>query len=597
MEGVIKINSNEKFNINLTNAKGLERVIGIVASFIIKAQGGANTIIYGKGGKPDPKAPKFKKALNKGIIYILRELSQVDFCNILNYLTNSVKLGQVSFDPNKPPANGSSNFEIKKWKIQKKAYEYQVEIDRFYGLYGTATGKDSRLGLKNLVNTINLSIDTLTAEDALGDPNITKQFAEVSLITNYLKSIKSKFRNLNIEAISSKEVQDIITVVRKIRELLIAIQALNSPANLIASLDSLGGGRIQEEFRRINAVIDAPSKLIPALKDLIRLINNIISVATTVLRYIGLIKTIITLALLLIRIFNIIKAFFLSNPIPSLYTTLGIQVAVGKTFQQALEEQGSRKLVARLSQINEVLALMVTFVSSLVAAMNQILIILKSILMNLESCKNAEDGIKKELEETINNLQNAITPLQEFLNQANETEERKNKTFGEYTIEIVKEEVVDEGIQLRRRYGIARNKNNAIAVESTPTFASLDLIIINEVKVLLVSKGLVKIGAESMNSEEIAIILESMKYVGDSDITMDNLELIPDIGEEGGDTATGEINSFVSNLSGGRAFKKKMMKRLSDRKKTLGSELKSSDPNGSYTSGVIKQNENQKNQT
>ena len=101
------LGGNEKLNINTSTAVGLEKVIGKIALFIIKSQDKTNTLLYGSRAPVDPNASKFKKAISKGLIKVLESLSDIDFCNIFNYLLNSVKLGDNKFNPEKPPPDRS----------------------------------------------------------------------------------------------------------------------------------------------------------------------------------------------------------------------------------------------------------------------------------------------------------------------------------------------------------------------------------------------------------------------------------------------------------------------------------------------------------
>ena len=58
MASIINL-GNDKLNINTTTAKGLEKVIGIIAKFIISAQSSINKIFYGKFKlQNDPTANK-----------------------------------------------------------------------------------------------------------------------------------------------------------------------------------------------------------------------------------------------------------------------------------------------------------------------------------------------------------------------------------------------------------------------------------------------------------------------------------------------------------------------------------------------------------
>lgn len=591
---------NDKFSINQSTAKGLERVIGIIASFIIKAQSKTDKILYGKGSRnKDPKANKFRKALDRGIIYILREISDIDFCNVLNYTVNNVKLGDKSFNPNKPPAENVSDLEVKKWTIQKKAYDYQKIIDKYYAQYGSVNNEQSRLGLINLVKSVNLAIDALLdVKNGLGDPNLIKNFPEINLIANYLNNVKTEFNSYTqTNTIPVSQIQKVIITIGKIREVLIGIQAINTPAVLIGSIDSFSGGTIQRTLNKLNNLIDAPSRLIPRIKDLIKLVNNITSVARAIAGYINLAKTLVTIMLLLVRVFNILKSFFVTLPIPGLFTTLGLTTFVGKTYQEVLEEQGTKKLIKRLSQMNLVLSMMATFVTSLLAAMDQILLALRAILLNLQNCDNVDEDLLNELNRCINNLQNATVPLRTFLNDIDNTQKETQNTFGEYEIKIIQEELVDEGISIRRRYGVAINNKNQIVVQSTPTFASLDLIIINEVKVLLVSKGFVKTGLTNLSSEDLIVIMESMQFLGNTDITLDSIQNENSIDFGNLSTAENdsdlELTSFANNLPGGAALRRRVRKKMIVNNEKLSQNLKKSDPNSTYTKNITQQTQDQ----
>jgi len=84
-------------------------------------------------------------------------------------------------------------------------------------------------------------------------------------------------------------------------------------------------------------------------------------------------------------------------------------------------------------------------------------------------------------------------------------------------------------------------------------------------------------------------VLESLKYLGEEDISLNNLEItasdITALSES--DDALG-INSFVNNLPGGKALRKKVRKKLADASKNLSSSLKSTDPNSKYNNNIIK---------
>lgn len=578
------LTGNNRLNINTTTAKGLEKVIGKIAGFIISAQAKTNEILYGKYVlQGDSTKNGIAKALDRGIITVLEEIASFDFCGIFSYLATQTT-GKVRFDPTKEPEDKEA---LKLWKLQKLAFNAQVAIDRYYSQWGTAAGQDSRLGLLELVRELNLSIDALlSTRDGLGDPEF-KVIPGLFKITNYLGNIRGQFNTYTQTGIlPATEISNILSIIDKVKISLIGVQSLNNPAAAIGFVSSVTGGALQFQIKKLNEIATPGPKTIQFIKELIKRANNINSIAKKILNLLNTARAIIKIALLLIKVFYIIRKFLTGLPLPTMYTTVGITTTISQVNAEVVKEKGIDKFLKRLNQMNAVLNLAVIFVTSLVAAMTSIINSLKLILLNIQSC---QPDLANDIQDTIDGLENSRQQLQKFLDDANSAKNRIDNTFGGYTIEIITEELADEGIKLKRRYGIARGRDGIIAVQSTPTFASLDLIIINEVKVLLISKGLVKTNLSDLSSDSIATVLDSLRYIGDDDISLNSLEItvsdITAISES--DDALG-INSFVNNLPGGKALRKKIRKKLAEATKNLGTNLKSTDPNSKYTGNIIK---------
>lgn len=576
---------NEKLNINTTTAKGLEKIIGIIGKFIISAQTQSNTILYGKG-EINPNAIGLEKITQKGVVNVIEDISNVDFCNLINYSATQTNISPNRFDPNGPPENATPK-QIKIWNIQNFAFKIQQKIDQYYSQYGSATGQDSRLGLIELINSINLSMESLlSSSEGLNDPDILKEFPEMSTATNYLDNALAKFNDYtNVRNIPVEEVQKVIKFIDKVRIICSSIISLNLAASLLNAANLIAGNRIQEQINKINKYITPGPKVVILLKEVIKKVNNVNTIAKKVLGYINLARTIIKLGLLLIKVFTIIRKFLFGIPLPAAFVPVGATTAAADASQNTVKEQGIDKPIKRLQQLNLVLNLIAIFVTSLVGALTTIIQNLSAIVLNIESCS---PDLAKEMQNTIDDLNNTRSQLQKFLDDYNNTKNLVDKTFGGYTIEIVTEEVVDEGISLRRRYGIARGSDNIIAVQSTPTFASLDLIIINEVKVLLVSKGLVNVGLGGLNTQDSQVIIDSLNYLGDPDITLNDIDLNPtQVAGLLDDSNISDISTFMNNLPGGKALRNKVRKRLGEQKQKLGKDLKDTDPNSKYTSNII----------
>ena len=577
-------------NKNTTTAKGLELVIMKINAFIKSAQASCDNILYGKYElQGNPNVVGLRKALDRGLLNVLGELSSIDFCNIFSYIANKARLGQNNFDPNSPPQNVDP-FENRLWLIKKKAFDLQSKIDKYYATWGSSQGQDSRLGLIELVRQINItSSELLDVSNGFNNPDIKVAFPEVTLATNFIENITSKFRQYsNTGIIPVNEIQAVIDYIEKFKIILVSIQGLNRVSNVLAGADVIAGGAVQEQIARLNKIV-APQKAPKFLKDLLKEATKINNIGRKILSYINLLRVFIKLALLLIKIFYLIRNLLLTLPIPNILTTAGVTTTISNVGEDVIKEKGIIRFIRRLQQINILLTNIFVFATGLVAAMDDIILKLRAILLNIESC-NPE--LANDISDLLADLESTRTGLQEFINDTNSARKRIDNTFGGYTIEIVTEELVDEGISLKRRFGIARGADNIIAVQSTPTFASLDLIIINEVKVLLVSKGLVKEGLPSLSPEDTVTVMDAMNYLGDEANIEFDINTISSFSSSFSETDDEiGLSSFVNNLPGGKAMRKKARKKLIERNAKLVKDLKTTDPNSEYSKNIIKESE------
>ena len=589
--------TNNNFNLNTTSAIGLEKAIVVVSRFFIKVQSSIDQILYGKPVSKRQDANLIKRLLNKGIVNLLQDILSVDLCNVLNYALNNVPDGK-SFNPNEPPP-ANDIIASKKWELQKKAYDVQQFIDEYYREYLDTNNPQSRVGLFLLIQQINSSFSTIVsnANVGLNDPQIKQNFPQVSIANNFLQNVLGVFnRYTDVRQIPAEEVQNLINLVDKTRQYTIIIQGLNNPKNAIGLIDSSLNGAIQKELSDISRIILNPDKFANVIKSAIKTVNTINNTGQKILGFINTLQIITKVCILLIRIFNIVSAFFIALPIPNMTTTVGVTNKFSDTLQDKIKEKGQKRLILRLEQISSVLNLAAIIVTSLLAAIQDIIGKLQLIKQNLESCANKNVNLINEVDDAINNLTNTSVKLNDFLTQYNNRQSRSESQFGAYTIQIVTEQVVDEAINLKRRYGIARDTNQYIVVQSTPTFASLDLIIINEVKALLVSKGLVSSNLSTLSSEDQVTVLEAAKFLGSDEIGLDNIELnISDIETiEEQDSELG-ISTFVNNLPGGRALRRRIREKMIRSASKLGTDLKGTDPGGRFSSSLVKQQQSQVN--
>lgn len=587
----------DRLNINTGTAKGLEKGISIIAQFIIKAQQAVNKIVYGDVKKKFKNKSNNKgdvnTALNNGLLSIVDTVASVDLCNIINYLINQIPGGKA-FDPNVPPKTNNP-LERSKYQLQKIAYEIQTKIDQYSNLYLDPNNLQSRLELSNLISQITASLNAIAdpvSQIGLTSPELQKAFPDISIINNFVQNALGKFNQYtDVNQIPSAELQRLLKLIQDVRNVCIAIQGLNSPAAAINFLDSTFDIGIQEQIAKVQKIIN-PARLIPLLKGILKTANNINSIGRKIVGYIKTAQVIIQLIFLIRTILLAVDKFLKFLQIPSIFTTLGATLGFTEIQQQTIKSFID-KLFQRLGQINAVLSLLIMFVENLLIVINEIVTKLRIMLLNLEQCSNVDKELIQDFINTINSLEGTRTDLQTFINTYNANKKLIDTRFGNYNIEIVTEQIVDEGINLKRRYGIAVGTDGVIAVQSTPTFASLDQIIINEVKVLLVSRGFVKSSLQGMSAEEISAVLDAAQFLEEGAFDPESLNVSPDLtiemSEE--DSESLGLQSFVNNLPGGKKLRKKMRQQMIKSNQQLIKDLKSGDPNSKYSQRIIKEKE------
>ena len=581
---------------------GLERIVGIVSKAIIKVKKGISKIFYGKPSNPNAVFPN---PLDMGLVKILNLIASIDFCAIFSFAANQIPDNLQKFDPKKAPPPTAGSLEKKKFQIQKLAYEIQTYIDKFMALYAGATTVSSFISnnpqtqreLKNLIAQVTSILEDLNdvnSSASLVDPEFSQAFPQAIITSNFItNAIGSLNKKLDLRTFTDVNFTATIDTINKIRSVCIVIQAYNDPKSVLQQIDTLTKGKISSALRDFDKILD-PKKAVPFINSIIKTVKSIVKIIATIIKYISLLQLVIKVGLLLLKIFYKLRAFFFKGmPIPQVFNTVSGQTAISATYEDIILNNGLVYFLKRLAQINEIL----TLIRSVCAyILNNVVIIipkLELIARNLNSCDSCDEDLKADLNSTIQELKEGANALQKYMDDFYGAENNKSKTYGDYTIEILTEETTDEALTIKRRFGIALDKNKTKVVQSTPTYASDDTIIINEVKLLLSAGGFTNKSLTGMNPSDLVILIESTANLGDPDITIDDLDVTSIInGLDAPDNENEEnglgLNAFANNLPGGKKLRKRMRKLMADSVQNLKTDLKSTDPGGKYSSGIVR---------
>jgi hypothetical protein len=605
---VIIIDPNIIKAVQNTEATGFEKAVNVVGDGVDKLRIKLSEIFEGKPRiiSNNATGSRFANPLDKGLVPLTRELSSIDLCNVITYLINKtqdLKLGEKkSGEPNKPNSQNVNKpvetvFERKLSFVKNKAYEIQTLIDNHRNVFGTATGADARAILSATIQGINeiLIAGENSVQAQLNDPEIQKVFPQVVVFNNFFSNVSGFFQRFqNSTEIPVSQVKKIMSYVDKLRSICVAIQGLDSFAAVFQLANGFVGGKLTQEIEKLNKIVK-PDKLLPLIKNVQKACISLQQICKLLITYIETGRRIVSLLLGIFNVLRIIKNFMLAIPIPGVFTTVGIN----NLFSDVVSDKITKfldQMIKRLGQINAVLNNIVAVISYVIIQIDEVLRYVRIIISNLENCDNVDADIVKDLKDVVKDLETSRNTLiafrDNYLNKKNAIDstygDRKNK----FSIRVVEEKVTDINITLKRRYGIAINANNQIVVESTPTFASDTSIIVNEVKVLLVSKGLVNPELSQLSAKDLTTINESMNFLEGETMSLDealantySFDALENSDKYGLDSPENEnedqenlgLNAFINKIRGGKKLRNKMRKLMAAQLAKTSSQLKSAE--------------------
>ena len=577
---------------NTTSATGLEKAIFVAGDNLIKAQQAVDDFLYGKfEGVPDSgnKVTKsIKKAIDQGLLNSLDKLAEIDLCNILNYSINKIP-GSTKFDPEKKP---SGSLESAKWNLQKTAYDTQLKIDAYNSSYLDTANKDSKAkAVYSIINEIKdafKEINDPTSVSALRDPKLVSTFPQIGNATDIIEKYFVDFNKYtDYRQIPSEDVQNIVNDIDRIRQICILLQGLSTPASAISFADYVfPNANIADQVNRLEQLIPH-EHLYRFLNVIVKSLSKLQSICNVFSSFISFGQVIVNVMILIVKALKIIVKFIKALPIPLVFVVSGTVTTIDDLLQNTVLKFID-KILQTLNEINTLLSLCLSVVSEVSLGLYYMVSVLNGMLENLKACTNPDDQLVKDMQDQRDNLLNTANGFQDFINNYQKNNTQSENTFGKYTIQIVTEQVVDDAIKLKRRYGIAQETNGIIVAQSQPTYASDDRIIVNEVKQLLASLGLIKYdSSSSFTLDQSATIEESLRFLMNNKISLNDVENITyDNGLDPGNNEDENnglgLNAFVNKLKGGKKLREKMRKIMKQNSDQLKTNLSSTGTNVSF---------------
>jgi len=578
---------------------------------------------------------KITNFFQSGLFNILDTINGLDLCNILSFITTT-----TNSKAKKRPPKPWTDTEAALYFVQDQAKLAQDTIDKYLALPTTlitsyigvepktttpqqaVTASGAPQGTANLTGTnvqkynvysllqalkdaftVNGQKSIITPEDATLLSQVPGFGGSLNFIDDFigLANQYTDYRN-----ISNDDLQKLIKKINDVRSVCVTIQTFDF-ASTAALVGNFLGVDVRAQIQRLSKVID-PTQLLPTLKQISNTVNSFVKIAQRTFNILSQLQFIIKLAILLTKIFTFIEIFFTANPLPTLFTTSGVQASFNKAREAATN--GKNQVIRRLEQVNGLLTVLVSFIRYLLANSIELLTKLQVLIGELEACETTKDSaVLLDLKASYKDLKQIQEQLGTYIAIYDGKTDPNSATFAQYSIRVVDEELTDKSIQNKRRRGIAVDQSGTIVAQSDLTFATNTSIIIQEVQVKLVSLGLVAPQFSSFAGSDLAVVTTSINYLENdtslnSDFNFnDLLKENPDVPDSTGDSAGIGLNAFVDNLPGGKKLRTRSKTAMQNSATAFQSQVDQAKidgnnaltaPNVAYTVGVETGNQNNK---
>ncbi len=528
-----------------------------------------------------------------GVFNILDTINGLDLCGILNFLTNP-----TNNRPKPRPPKPWTPEQIVLFAIQDKAAKVQSLIDKYLALpttlvrsyvgvptpetqqqavsgSGAPTGKDNISGTDaQKFNVYNL-LQEIKAAFTVGDENAVITAQDATIISqvpglggslNFINDFNgyinqyTDYRNINNE-----DLQKILAKINEVRSICVTIQRLDFKNLVFAALELIGVD-IRSDIQKLSKVLD-PTKLLPTIKQISNQVNAFVKIAQKIFNIISQVQFIIKILIILLKVLKFLVKFFLGNALPTMFLVMGVVASLEKAREAA--ELAIAKAIKRLQQINSLMSVLLALVRYILSNSIELLVRLQVLIAKLEACEATKDSpVLEDLKTSYANLKAIKEQLEAYVANYDGKTSPDNAQFGEYSIRVVDEELVDQSIRNKRRRGIALDVNGNLVAQSDLTFATNTSIIIQETKLKLVSQGLVAPQFNTLADPDLAIVLEAAQYLENDDVlsedfNYDNLTSENVDPPDGSDENKGiGLNAFINNLPGGRRLRRRVRRTM-----------------------------------
>jgi hypothetical protein len=414
---------------------------------------------------------KILDILNK-VNETVRKINEIDFCNPLGYIltkalppgglletkmlkygkdiTNFINKQEEKLDPLKRENETEEQYRTRLLSYQESIEEIRQSLEDIIPPPDLIEIFPGGEGLIQTINSLNLALTTTSdVIDARIDPKQTI-LTQISLIKSFADKLKPFMSPINIATLAI-------------------------------------GNQAEELNKRLRDFI-RPERFASSIAAIIRQVKAIDKAILQIQKMIQLINTILKLINVLIKIYKFVTKILKISPIPTAIIppmSGGVGVPEGTIISKA---DRVRDYQTKIDDFSKIIRMISNFLNKSIILQIQrirkeiirLLTGLNVLYKNLLACPYTNDPLlEQSLLNAISSLENNLITLDNLFPTA-KIDNILPSLYNGYSIDIIKEEVVDEGITLLRRRVIVADQRGITVYEGTPTFATDDQVLIKE---------------------------------------------------------------------------------------------------------------------
>jgi hypothetical protein len=463
-------------------------------------------------------APKRINKVSKQIIKILfkintvlNEINSIDFCNPLGYiLTKALPPGGI--------------LEFKLLKYGKDALDFVNNLGDKLNPLRLDTEDENQYKIR--IQSYQASIEEirLSLEDIIPPDDL------IAIIPGG-EGLAKTIQSINLALVATSDTIDPTTdIVNKITILKSFARKLTpflSPINIA----TLSLGKQEAEINKKLAGIIKPERFRESVGFLVKQVKAVDKAIVQIQATVKLINNILKIINILIKVYKFVLKILKKIPTPLAVGGGGSPVISQTNASVNTQSDRISKTNQIIDDIEKITIQISKFLSGTILLnikrirreILKLLTGLNILYKNLKSCQytNNDTALLDSVQNSIDSLNNNLIILDEIFPTA-----KGNTTlpslYNGYTIDIIKEEIVDVGITLIRRRVVVADQRGVIEYEGTPTYASDDQVLLKEGQYYINKQNQIRTsdeGNDSPTDQEIIDIVASTGLNPDDTIT------------------------------------------------------------------------------